>query len=117
MDHASNGTGVTKRLWEIGDIVDAIEAWEAKEMAIPISDTPHAPFIFYENAPAFGFTNGIINLTLSANRTWLGSDGGVVNDQVVIAYLRENILAALSLRQALDNVLLLAAPTPEGKAN
>jgi hypothetical protein len=35
----------------------------------------------------------------------------------VIAYLRENILAALSLRQALDNVLLLAAPTPEGKAN
>ena len=86
-------------------------------MAIPISDTPHAPFIFYENAPAFGFTNRIINLTLSANRTWLGSDGGVVNDQVVIAYLRENILAALSLRQALDNVLLLAAPTPEGKAN
>ena len=42
-------------------------------MAIPISDTPHAPFIFYENVPAFGFTNGIINLTLSANRTWLGS--------------------------------------------
>ena len=84
---------------------------------VPVSDTPHAPFIFYENAPAFGFTNWIINLTLSANRTWLGSDGGVVNDQVVIAYLRENILAALSLRQALDNVLLLAAPTPEGKAN
>jgi hypothetical protein len=42
-------------------------------MAIPISDTPHAPFIFYENVPAFGFTNGIINLTLSANRTRLGS--------------------------------------------
>jgi hypothetical protein len=88
-----------------------------EEMAIPVSDTPHAPFIFYENAPAFGFTNGIINLTLSANRTWLGSDGGVVNDQVVIVYLRGNILAALSLRQVLDNALLLAAPTPEGKPN
>jgi hypothetical protein len=47
----------------------------------------------------------------------LDSDGGVVNDQVVIVYLRGNILAALSLRQALDNALLLAAPTPEGKAN
>jgi hypothetical protein len=57
-----------------------------EEMAIPVCDTPHAPFMFYENAPAFGFTNGIINLTLSANRTWLGSDGGVVNDQVVIGY-------------------------------
>jgi hypothetical protein len=22
--------GVTKRLWEIGDIVDALEAWEAR---------------------------------------------------------------------------------------
>jgi hypothetical protein len=22
-----------------------------EEMAIPVSDTPHAPFIFYENAP------------------------------------------------------------------
>jgi hypothetical protein len=34
VDHASNGTGVTKRLWEIGDIVDAIEAWEAKKSVI-----------------------------------------------------------------------------------
>jgi hypothetical protein len=49
--------------------------------------------------------------------TWLGSDGGVVNDQVVIVYLRGNILATLSLRQVLDNALLLAAPTPEGNAN
>ena len=81
---------------------------------IPVSDTPHAPFIFYEGAIAFGFTNGVINLTLNANRTWAGVDGAVVNDQVVVAYLRGNVQAAVSLRQALDSALLLAAPTPEG---
>jgi hypothetical protein len=33
-----------------------------KEGAIPLSDAPHAPFIFYEKAPAFGVTNGVINV-------------------------------------------------------
>ena len=84
---------------------------------IPINDTPHAPFIFYENAPAFGFTNGVINVTLSANRTWVGPEGNAMNEQVVIAYLRGNVEAALSLRQAIDKALLLATPTQEGKAN
>ena len=83
---------------------------------LPVSDTPHAPFIFYEVAVAFGFTNGVINITLSANRTWIGPEG-VMNDQVVTAYLRGNVQAALSLRAAIDNALLLAAPTAEGKAN
>jgi hypothetical protein len=37
-----------------------------REVIIPVSDTPHAPFIFYEGAPAFGFTNGVVNITLAA---------------------------------------------------
>ena len=88
-----------------------------KEGAIPLSDTPHAPFIFYEMAPAFGVTNGVINITLSAHRTSVGKDGVVINEQVVVAYLRGNVPAALGLRQALDKALLLAAPTQEGKPN
>jgi hypothetical protein len=44
----------------------------AEQTVFPVSDVPHAPFIFYEMAPALGFTNGIINITLSANRTWAG---------------------------------------------
>jgi hypothetical protein len=83
---------------------------------IPASDVPHAPFIFYEGAAAFGFTNGVVNITLAANRTWVGPDG-VMNEQVVVAYLRGNIQAALNLRQAIDRALLLAAPAGEGKAN
>jgi hypothetical protein len=84
---------------------------------VQIIDTTHAPFIFYEVAPAFGVTNGVINITLSANRTLIGPNGTVVNEQVVVAYLRGNIQAAISLRQAIDNALLLAVPTQEGKAN
>jgi hypothetical protein len=80
----------------------------------PVSDTPHAPFIFYEGAPAFGHTNGVINLTLSASRTCVGPDGAVKNDLVVVAYLRGNLQAALSLREAIDKALLLSAPTTQG---
>lgn len=80
---------------------------------IEVHDVPHAPYIFYEVAPAFGFTNGIVNITLSANRTWVGPNG-IVNEQVVVAYLRGNVQAALSLRQAIDSALLLAAPAAGG---
>ena len=86
-------------------------------VVIPVNDVPHAPFIFYEGAPAFGHTNGVINITLSATRTCVGLDGGPRNDHVVVAYLRGNIQAVVSLRQAIDAALLLAAPTTEGKSN
>jgi hypothetical protein len=88
----------------------------AQETVIPVSDIPHAPFIFYEWAPALGFVNGIVNITLAANRVYPGPDG-LVNKQVVVAYLRGNLQAALSLRKAIDDALLMAAPTGEGKAN
>jgi hypothetical protein len=98
-------------------MADNPETRRKEGIVIPVSDTPHAPFIFYEGAPAFGFTNGIFNIMLAAGRTWFGSDGTIINDHVVVAYLRGNIQAALSLRQAIDAALLLAAPTQEGKTN
>jgi hypothetical protein len=78
-------------------MADNPDARPPEGLIIPVSDTPHAPFIFYEIAPAFGFTNGVVNVTLSANRTWI-ADGKVLNEQVVVAYLRGNVQAALSLR-------------------
>lgn len=99
-----------------GVMADNPDTHPAKEATMIVSDTPHAPFVYYEGAPAFGFTNGVLNITLSAHRTLLGPDG-VINEQVVVAYLRGNVQAALSLRQAIDNALLLAAPTGAGKAN
>jgi hypothetical protein len=84
-----------------------------KVTAVPVGDVPHAPFIFFESAPVFGFTNGVISITLATNRNYAGPDGGVVSEQVVVAYLRGNVPAALNLKQAIDNALLLAAPTSQ----
>jgi hypothetical protein len=99
-------------------MADKPDTSPAKVTVIPVSDSPHAPFIFFEIGAAFGFTNGVVNITLSANRTWV-SPNGVVNEQVVTAHLRGNIQAALSLRKCIDDALLLAAPVEksEGKAN
>ena len=89
----------------------------AEKVPVSISDTSHAPFVYFENAPAFGFMSGVVNITLSANRTYAGPEGVVVNEQIVVAYLRGNISAALNLRKAIDKALLLAAPTPQDKAS
>jgi hypothetical protein len=35
---------------------------------LTVTDTGIAPYIYFEGAPNFGFTNGIINVTLAANR-------------------------------------------------
>src|SRR5689334_21083913 len=64
--------------------------------AVTIGDVPHAPFVFFEHAPVFGFTNGVISITLTTNRNYAGPDGAVVNEQIVVAYLRGNIPAALN---------------------
>ena len=55
-------------------------------VAIPVNDVPHAPFIFYDGAPVAGYANGVINLTLSATRTYIGPDGAPKNDLVVVAH-------------------------------
>ncbi len=89
----------------------------AVKAPVPISDTSHAPFIYFENAPTFGITNGVVNITLSANRNCAGPDGRIVNQQIVVAYLRGNIPAAISLRHAINSALLLAAPTGQDKVS
>jgi hypothetical protein len=96
-------------------MTDNPDAHPKVSTTLRLADTPHAPFIFYENAPLFGFTNGIVNVTLSAFHTWSGPNG-IVNEQVAVAHLRGNVQAAMSLRNAIEQALLLAAPTP-GKAS
>jgi hypothetical protein len=82
------------------------------EMAvvIPVSDIPHAPFIYYDAAPVSGHTTGVVSLTLSATRAYIGPDGAARNDFVVVAYLRGNVQAAVNLREAIDAALRQAAP-------
>jgi hypothetical protein len=88
-----------------------------KEPPHPLTDVPHAPLIFFEGTPGFGFVSGVISITLTAHRTLVGAGGKLTTDQLVVAYLRGSVPAARILRDALDRALLLAAPTGEGKAN
>jgi hypothetical protein len=76
----------------------------------------HAPFFYFENATAFGHLNGIIRITLEATRDVLRGTS-VVNDRVMVAHLRMNVPAALSLKAAIDGALLIAMPSDAEKMN
>ena len=79
---------------------------------LTVRDPSGAPHVFFDGAPTFGFSNGIVGITLAASRHLL-TDGAPVADAVAVAYLRCNIPAAIELRNALDKALL-AASKPQG---
>ena len=77
----------------------------------------HASFLYFESAPAFGAIQGVIQITLTANRILPIEGTQVGMDRVVVAHLRMNIPAALSLKSAIDGALLLATPTGNAAAD
>jgi hypothetical protein len=78
----------------------------------------HAPFLYFELAPAFAHLNGIIRVTLTAGRDMPVPDApGLAHDHVVVAHLRMNIPAALALRDTLSAALLLAQQPPSAAKN
>jgi hypothetical protein len=75
-----------------------------------------APFVIVEEAPAFGFADGLVRATVCAYRTLPNDDGATVStDLVVTAHLRCTLAGAVALRNALNDALLLAAPAGGGK--
>jgi hypothetical protein len=95
-----------------------IETIPSVQGGISAIGSANAPFIYFENVPFYGFINGVGQITLEAGRLF-GADasGNVIFDRVVVAHLRGNIPAMRSLRAALDGILLMAEPKPEGPAN
>lgn len=91
---------------------------EVAGMQLSEIGSAHAPFLYFEEASAFGFINGVVRITLEATRTVPSGEGtGVINDRVITAHLRMNIPAALSLKAALNGVLLLANPAKSEAKN
>lgn len=79
----------------------------------------NAPFIYFEDAPFFGLLNGVGKVSLTVSRQ-IASDPerkSVLFDRVIVASLVGNIPAIRSLRGALDGILLMAEPKPEGPTN
>jgi hypothetical protein len=81
-----------------------------------VSDVAHAPIVYFDGVTNFGCNNGVVNMTLGANRYLASPDGGVTGDVIVVSHLRCSIAAAIDLRAALDKALLINAPT-DGQIN
>jgi hypothetical protein len=87
-----------------------------KPATVKVVDRPHAPIIFFDEAPVFNNYNGIIGMTISTNVSVPDGKGGIASEQVASAYLRGNINAFLALKNAIESAMLLGAKT-EGEAN
>ena len=85
---------------------------------IPLSQIP-MPVIYFDAAPSLSHQNGIVGVTLIVTGNVPTSNGNIIQCASVVALLKCNIPAAISLRAALDSALLLAQPVqnPEGKSN
>ncbi len=78
---------------------------------ISIDASAHAPLLYFEEASAFSFMNGIVRITLEAVRIYPNSPKeGVTMERIAVAHLRMNAQAALALKGAIDGALLLATP-------
>lgn len=85
--------------------VEVIPSYQGDVSAIA---SAHAPFLYFDAAPTFGFNEGVVNITLDVRRN-MPSGTTVVWDRVVIAHLRMTVSGAHSLLGALNGALLLAS--------
>jgi len=100
------------------DKPSVIETIPSVRGSISAIGSANAPFIYFENVPFYGLLNGVGQITMEAGRIFgADADGKVILDRVVVAHLRGNIPAIRALRAALDGILLMAEPKPEGPAN
>jgi hypothetical protein len=78
----------------------------------------HAQFIYFEGAPFFGLVGGVGKIVLVASRQMATtSERAVLSDHVVAAHLVGSPAAMRALRAAIDGILLMAEPKPDGPAN
>jgi hypothetical protein len=93
-----------------------VEATPSHRGEISAMASAAAPFLYFDGAPNFGISNGIVNVTLEAVR-FSAVDHEIVPDRVIVAHLRMSIPAAQALKMALEKALLLAAPVPNDQRN
>ena len=100
------------------DKPSATEAIPSVRGGISATASANAPFIYFEHVPFYGLLNGVGQITVEAARIF-GTDpeGKVILDRVVVAHLRGSVVALRTLRSAIDRVLLMAEPKPEGPSN
>lgn len=84
----------------------------------PVIRSAEAPFLYFENASAYGHLSGVIQVTLEAAGLIPTTEGQPATfERVIVAHLRMNIPAAKALRSALDGALFLASPAESQAKN
>jgi hypothetical protein len=93
-----------------------VEVIPSRQGTVSAIASSHAPFIFFDNAPTYGFRDGVANITLEALR-FSGVGDQVLVDRVVVAHLRMSYPALQYLKAAINGIELIAAPAPPGQTN
>ena len=92
---------------------------QAPAVPLDLAGSANAPMIYFEDAPTFGHSNGVIRVTLAAARIYPDqadpSKAGV--DRVIVAHLRMSLVSARALRRALDRAILLGTPSDSEAKN
>jgi hypothetical protein len=96
-------------------IVESIPSAAGQISAVASANTP---FIYFEDAAFYGLVNGVGKVALTTNRLIAAApDGSVLADKVLVAHLVGNIPAVRALKAALDGILFMAEPKPDGPTN
>jgi len=103
---------------EKADTPASVETIPSVAGCISAIASANAPFIYFEGAPFFGLMHGVGKIAIATTRQIAQApNGGVQFDQVLVAHLVGNLDAMKSLRAALDGIILMAEPRPEGPGN
>lgn len=92
------------------DITPPVSGSHEKTVVLSDSASAQAPFLYFEDATAFGHYQGMIRITLESCRLIAKEGNQVSLERVIVANLRMTIASAQQLRIAIDKALLLAAP-------
>jgi hypothetical protein len=79
------------------------------KLAVPaMKNAASAPIVYFDNAPVFGQSNGIVQVELAANFVTAKGPKEVAIEQTCAAHLRCSLVAAQNLVAALQGAINLA---------
>jgi hypothetical protein len=90
--------------------IKKLQATKVQAAQISESSAENAPFIYFDAVLTAGVHQGNVRLELGASTVIPTGDGRAKTVQVITAHLRCSPSAAVTLRNAIDNALLLLAP-------
>src|SRR5262245_59224002 len=94
-------------------MVDETTTLETRNRQIVPKRGLEAPILHVDGSTNMGCNNQVVSLTLVTAQI----DGQVSTDWVVSAHLRMSIVAAISVREAIDKALLIAIPTDQRRSS